>query len=78
MLFLRATVEIDLLLPADQKNQGGEVFYSLKMAKDTCSACNEPLYIEVDLDSDEDSKAPAKPETVPDDVEFSCGCHYHW
>ena len=49
------------------------------MAKDACSGCNEALFIEVDLDSDvEDSKAPAKPETIPDDVELSCGCHYHW
>ncbi len=79
MFFLHATVEIELLLQRNQKSQGEVVFYTLKMAKDTCGTCTEPLYIEIDLDSDvEDSKALAKPETVPDDVEFSCGCHYHW
>ncbi|RMZ92379.1 hypothetical protein DV736_g383, partial [Chaetothyriales sp. CBS 134916] len=49
------------------------------MADETCCSCNEPLYIEIDLDSDvEDSKAPVSLETIPDDVQLICGCHYHW
>ncbi|RMD43358.1 hypothetical protein DV735_g1751, partial [Chaetothyriales sp. CBS 134920] len=49
------------------------------MADGICSSCTEPLYIEIDLDSDaEDTKAPASLETIPDDVQLSCGCHFHW
>jgi hypothetical protein len=49
------------------------------MADLLCATCQEPLVIEVEPDSDvEDSKAPAQVESVPDDVELSCGCHYHW
>ena len=48
------------------------------MAEQLCASCQEPLSIEVEPDSDfEDSKAPAQIESVPDDVELSCGCHYH-
>jgi hypothetical protein len=46
-----------------------------------CADCHESLFIEVELDSDvedSNSKAPAQVQTVPDDVELSCGCHYHW
>ncbi|RMZ82294.1 hypothetical protein DV738_g1707, partial [Chaetothyriales sp. CBS 135597] len=43
------------------------------MADGICSSCNEPLYIEIDLDSDaEDTKAPANLETIPDDVQLEC------
>jgi len=49
------------------------------MADEICSSCQEPLLIEVEPDSDvEDSKAVAQVQSVPDDVELSCGCHYHW
>lgn len=49
------------------------------MADQTCSSCHESLFIEVEPDSEvEDSKATAQVESVPDDVELSCGCHYHW
>lgn len=49
-----------------------------------CVACKDPLVIEIERDDDEDqlvassSKAPAAPETVPDDVHLNCGCHFHW
>ncbi|KAH3919348.1 hypothetical protein HBI56_025560 [Parastagonospora nodorum] len=52
-----------------------------------CVACNNPLEIEIERDEDEEygngasssSKAPAAaPETVPDDVQMNCGCHFHW
>jgi hypothetical protein len=51
------------------------------MAEPLCSSCNEPLFIEVEPDSDieeSSSKAAAQVQKVPDDVEPSCGCHYHW
>jgi ferredoxin len=49
------------------------------MAELLCATCQEPLVLEVEPDSDfEESKAPAQVESVPDDVELSCGCHYHW
>lgn len=44
-----------------------------------CAACEEPLLVLVDSDSEaEDSKNAARPETVPDDVELTCACHFHW
>lgn len=46
---------------------------------DICVACNESLFVLVDSDSEaEDSKVAATSESVPDDVELSCGCHFHW
>ncbi|KEF60260.1 uncharacterized protein A1O9_05110 [Exophiala aquamarina CBS 119918] len=49
------------------------------MPEQLCSTCDEPLLIEVEADSDvENSKAAAKVHTIPDDLELSCGCHYHW
>ncbi|KAJ9498866.1 hypothetical protein LTR99_005055 [Exophiala xenobiotica] len=49
------------------------------MTDQTCASCQESLFIEVEPDSEvEDSKATAHVESVPDDVELSCGCHYHW
>ncbi|KAL7623246.1 hypothetical protein AAE478_006927 [Parahypoxylon ruwenzoriense] len=39
----------------------------------TCRVCQEPLVLEVDGDDDED-----EPQTVLDDLEVSCGCHFHW
>lgn len=53
----------------------------------TCVACQRPLVLELEPDEDEDiemggsssGKAPAlEPETVPDDVQLNCGCHFHW
>ncbi|KAF2711579.1 hypothetical protein K504DRAFT_402732 [Pleomassaria siparia CBS 279.74] len=53
----------------------------------TCVSCKQPLVIELEPDEDEDvqmggsssGKAPAAaPETVPDDVQLTCGCHFHW
>ncbi|CBY02369.1 hypothetical protein LEMA_P011560.1 [Plenodomus lingam JN3] len=56
-----------------------------------CVVCQKPLVVEIDADSDEEEyeqqpaagtssgKAPAAaPETVPDDVQLICGCHFHW
>ena len=47
----------------------------------------KPLTVEIEADEDEQyemagsssGKAPAaEPETVPDDVQLNCGCHFHW
>ncbi|USP75049.1 uncharacterized protein yc1106_02323 [Curvularia clavata] len=52
-----------------------------------CVICEKPLEVEVERDEDEEyegeasssGKAPAAaPETYPDDVQLSCGCHFHW
>jgi len=44
-----------------------------------CATCEEPLLVFVDSDSEaEDSKNAATPETIPDDIELTCGCHFHW
>jgi hypothetical protein len=51
----------------------------LEMTDKDCLNCHEPLLLEVEPDSDiEDTKATAVHESVPDDVELSCGCHFHW
>ncbi|KAF2124123.1 hypothetical protein P153DRAFT_401225 [Dothidotthia symphoricarpi CBS 119687] len=52
-----------------------------------CIICTTPLFVEVshDSDSEHESSGPssgkaraASPETVPDDVQLNCGCHFHW
>ncbi len=49
------------------------------MADSVCATCQEPLLLEIEADSDvEDSKAAAATESIPDDVELSCACHFHW
>lgn len=53
----------------------------------TCVICDKPLEVEVERDEDEEyeggasssGKGPAAaPETYPDDVQLTCGCHFHW
>ena len=48
------------------------------MSTELCSSCHERLVIEVEPDSDVEDGTSAGHESVPDDVELSCGCHYHW
>lgn len=46
-----------------------------------CKVCEEPLVLRLDPDEDEDEAGPSGTgvlETVPDDVELRCGCHFHW
>ncbi|CAI6335368.1 unnamed protein product [Periconia digitata] len=50
-----------------------------------CATCKKPLEVEIEPEEDDvqmsgsSSKAPAAaPETYPDDVQLSCGCHFHW
>ncbi|PHH85482.1 hypothetical protein CDD83_347 [Cordyceps sp. RAO-2017] len=38
-----------------------------------CKACDGPLTLGVGDDEDE-----SPTETVPDDLELGCGCHFHW
>jgi hypothetical protein len=56
----------------------------------SCAACKEPLIVAVEPHSgDDDDDSGEEPmtaandttvitETVPDDVELPCGCHFHW
>ncbi|KAI1211671.1 uncharacterized protein F4807DRAFT_398079 [Annulohypoxylon truncatum] len=39
----------------------------------TCKVCEQPLVLEV-----EDEDGNDEQEFVPDDLEVSCGCHFHW
>lgn len=39
-----------------------------------CKICEDPLVVEVD----NEDKENASPQTVPDDLELSCACHFHW
>lgn len=51
------------------------------MATDTCAGCGDPLFLDIESDSEEEGsngKAQDQHESVPDDVELSCGCHFHW
>lgn len=46
---------------------------------EVCAACQEPLLVLIESDSEEeDPKNNADSESVPDDVELKCGCHFHW
>ncbi|KAK5169159.1 uncharacterized protein LTR77_006468 [Saxophila tyrrhenica] len=47
----------------------------------TCAQCDKPLIVEITPDSDSEGEAPEldnSPDTIPDDVTLSCGCHFHW
>ena len=49
---------------------------------DTCVTCKEPLVLDMESDED-DTEVEAGPSggrgrTVPDSVELTCGCHFHW
>jgi hypothetical protein len=55
--------------------------HDIKMATDTCAACGEPLLLTIESDSEDEGtngKTQNQDESVPDDVELSCGCHFHW
>jgi hypothetical protein len=39
----------------------------------TCRVCDEPLLLEV-----EDEEGEGELQSIPDDVELPCGCHFHW
>ncbi|KAK9797979.1 putative RING-type domain-containing protein [Seiridium cardinale] len=39
----------------------------------TCKVCDEPLLLEV-----EDEEGSGQPQSIPDDLELSCACHFHW
>ena len=46
---------------------------------DLCAACEETLFVLIDeSDAEDSSKALENSESVLDDVELSCGCHFHW
>ncbi|KAI0393342.1 hypothetical protein F5Y17DRAFT_432915 [Xylariaceae sp. FL0594] len=40
-----------------------------------CKVCEEPLVVEIE---GEDDGSTGPPQTVPDDLQLSCGCHFHW
>ena len=49
------------------------------MSTELCASCSESLLIEVEPDSEvEESKVSEHINSVPDDVELGCGCHFHW
>ena len=50
-----------------------------------CASCRNPLVLEIEIedgDAEEDFGAGSHrfetKETVPDDTELPCGCHFHW
>ncbi|RGP59943.1 ring finger [Fusarium sporotrichioides] len=49
-----------------------------------CKVCEEALVLRLEIDDDEiEASGTAGPSTtsnssVPDDLELSCGCHFHW
>ncbi|KAI0472919.1 hypothetical protein GGR56DRAFT_589537 [Xylariaceae sp. FL0804] len=45
------------------------------MSTTVCTACEDPLVLEVD---DEEGEGSSQRQSVPDDLELPCGCHYHW
>ncbi|KAI3342445.1 hypothetical protein F4824DRAFT_203514 [Ustulina deusta] len=43
-------------------------------ATSVCKICEDPLVVEVEDGDGEDASS----QTVPDDLELSCACHFHW
>lgn len=47
-----------------------------------CKVCNESVLVPVSDSDDEGTAGPssaaAASDTIPDDLRFPCGCHYHW
>ncbi|KAI9167309.1 putative phospholipase C20G8.02 [Paramyrothecium foliicola] len=43
-----------------------------------CKACDEPLVLRVGEDDEDVNDIEAGEETVPDDLQLPCGCHFHW
>ncbi|CAM1500865.1 Fc.00g100270.m01.CDS01 [Cosmosporella sp. VM-42] len=44
-----------------------------------CKVCDEPLVLRLDPDENEAGPSGSNAtETVPDDLELRCGCHFHW
>ncbi|KAK1990471.1 hypothetical protein LX36DRAFT_405589 [Colletotrichum falcatum] len=43
----------------------------------TCP-CEDPLVIVLEPESDEEGQTIDDAQTVPDDLELPCGCHFHW
>jgi len=39
-----------------------------------CKICEDPLVVEVEDEDDGNTE----PQTVPDDLQLACGCHFHW
>lgn len=52
------------------------------MAEPTCKVCDESLLVPFEDDEDGPQGAGAASSstanTIPDDLLFPCGCHYHW
>ncbi|KAI1366196.1 hypothetical protein F5Y08DRAFT_337954 [Xylaria arbuscula] len=44
-------------------------------ATTVCKICEDPLVVEIEEDGDGEDGGS---QTVPDDLELSCGCHFHW
>lgn len=42
-----------------------------------CKECDEALVLRLDPDVDTNSEVEAS-ESIPDDLELPCGCHFHW
>lgn len=50
-----------------------------------CATCELPLVLEIESDGDDKMDSTSRggasttvAHTVPDDVQMSCGCHFHW
>jgi hypothetical protein len=43
----------------------------------SCKSCFQPLVVELDRD-DSDEETVTASNTVSDDVQLPCFCHFHW
>lgn len=53
------------------------------MSAETCVICDDSVLVEIEPDSEEEEeegngKSASEIHKALDDVEPSCGCHYHW
>ncbi|MCJ1240127.1 hypothetical protein MMC14_008127 [Varicellaria rhodocarpa] len=50
----------------------------------SCAACRKPLVLEIRIEDDQENQPigstsnHSTTQTIPDDVELQCACHFHW
>ncbi|KAI1812921.1 hypothetical protein GGS20DRAFT_511677 [Poronia punctata] len=49
-------------------------------AEESCKVCQDPLVVEVEDEFEDENghNDGTGPQSVPDDLELTCGCHFHW
>lgn len=64
----------------DARNSSFVLPLTIITMAEVCASCKKPLVVEIEDDEDdvEMEGSSSQPNTVPDDCQLSCGCHFHW